>query len=76
MCDRTLVHFMLLYHFRAPRNVPMDISLDIPLFHLDLSLDLAPDVHHLDSNIISPDVASGALINHPLINSPHRHIYI
>jgi hypothetical protein len=31
MCDRTLVHFMLLYHFRLPRNVPMDIRLDIPL---------------------------------------------
>jgi hypothetical protein len=58
--------FMLLYHFRAPRNVPMDIRLDIPLFHLDLSLDLTPDTHHLDSDIISPDVASGAWINHPL----------
>jgi hypothetical protein len=28
MCDRTLVHFMLLYHFRSPWNVPMDIRLD------------------------------------------------
>jgi hypothetical protein len=58
MCDLTLVHFMLLYHFRSPRNVPMDIRLDIPFFHRDLSLDLTSDIQHLDSDIISPDITS------------------